>query len=1107
MNTRTNTLLLALALAFAAAGRAESRCAPIPFWEIGGKATADYQGDALGITATPEGARLRCDFQKLDGHATSQGLWLESTAPGGSGRFRLTAAALCRESSGAREVALLEPTGPQPAVPTTVGGYAAFRATGKVDIADKLVRFTRPEVIEEYSVSVDGVRQDFLILQRPAGEGDLTVELALRGARAEVAAYGAKLILEGSGRALAYSRLRATDATGQQLAARLEVLSADRLAVTVADANATYPVRIDPTFSDANWVSLNPAVSGADGGVYAMALDSGGNVYVGGYFTVMGNIVATNMAKWTGSAWSALGSGINGAVYALAVSGTNLFAGGSFTAAGGVAANCIAAWNGNAWSALGGSGMSQGMFYGLYGTVVNALAVSGGTLYAGGSFTRAGGVSGVAANSIAAWNGSAWSPLGAGMPSGGMVSALAVSGTTLYAAGKFETAGDVTVNHIAAWNGSAWSALGAGMDGLAYPPWLVTGFYPYVNALAVSGTNLYAGGYFTKAGGVTANYIAAWNGSAWSALGAGMGGSYPYVYALAASGTTLYAGGNFTNAAGTAANHIAAWDGSTWSALGSGVGGVTTATSRPAVWALASDGAGHVFVGGAFSWAGTNVSSSIAQANIPVASLPVIRTQPVSVTTKAGPEALLTVTASGTAPLSYQWWFNGALLTGATNYYLLLSNVQPGNAGSYTVVVTNMYGAVTSAPANLTIESCDRPPVGLINWWQCEGNAVDSVGTNNGALQGGVTSVPGMVGDALHFDGSSGQVVISNAPNLQRLSVETWVRFDSLDSASTSWPGMQYLVFRQNSREYQFEAFTLSKVRYSGGDRLCFVMTSVQPSVVVDTLSSTNFVTTGVFYHVVGTFDGSRMNLYVNGVLHASASHPYLVDYGHLPMFLGNSGTNVWYGYLKGSLDEVSLYDRALSAAEVAVLYAADSSGKCPLEAAVLGNGGSVGGLADSQGGASFFQVFVPVGATSLAISGWGGTGMCSIYARFGAFPTLSSYDYRTTDIQSGKTVLVANPSAGTWYIMLYGNVAYANVSLMASYGSSPTITPALTASKSNNVLVVRWPSNAAAFVLESTTNLSATGSWRAWGFSGDDGTWRTAVVSTNLPRQFFRLQ
>ena len=89
----------------------------------------------------------------------------------------------------------------------------------------------------------------------------------------------------------------------------------------------------------------------------------------------------------------------------------------------------------------------------------------------------------------------------------------------------------------------------------------------------MSGTNLYAGGDFTTAGGVTANYIAKWDGSAWSALGSGMSATMRCVYALAVSGTDLYAGGDFTTAGGVPANHIAKWDGSAWSALGSGMRG------------------------------------------------------------------------------------------------------------------------------------------------------------------------------------------------------------------------------------------------------------------------------------------------------------------------------------------------------------------------------------------------------------------------------------------------------------------------------------------------------------------------------------------------------
>ena len=66
--------------------------------------------------------------------------------------------------------------------------------------------------------------------------------------------------------------------------------------------------------------------------------------------------------------------------------------------------------------------------------------------------------------------------------------------------------------------------------------------------------NLYAGGYFTTAGGSAANYVAKWNGSAWSALGSGMSST---VYALAVSGSDLYAGGNFITAGGKVSGYAA----------------------------------------------------------------------------------------------------------------------------------------------------------------------------------------------------------------------------------------------------------------------------------------------------------------------------------------------------------------------------------------------------------------------------------------------------------------------------------------------------------------------------------------------------------------------
>jgi hypothetical protein len=164
--------------------------------------------------------------------------------------------------------------------------------------------------------------------------------------------------------------------------------------------------------------------------------------------------------------------------------------------------------------------------------------VSGNDLYAGGGFTTAGGV---AANYIAKWDGSNWSPLGSGMDAYGGVYALAISGSDLYAGGEFTTAGGSPATNIAKWNGNSWSPLGSGMNA-------------YVYALVASGADLYAGGVFTTADGSPATSIAKWNGSTWSPLGSGMNGA---VNALAVSRSDLYAGGQFMTAGGKFSAYLA----------------------------------------------------------------------------------------------------------------------------------------------------------------------------------------------------------------------------------------------------------------------------------------------------------------------------------------------------------------------------------------------------------------------------------------------------------------------------------------------------------------------------------------------------------------------
>jgi hypothetical protein len=188
---------------------------------------------------------------------------------------------------------------------------------------------------------------------------------------------------------------------------------------------------------------------------------TGPALYVGGYIATAGGVAVNFIARWDGSSWSALsgpwGTGTSESVRALAVwddgSGPALYAGGAFPTAGGVTVNGIARWDGTAWSALSGPAGT-----GANGVVaaLGAVGDDGGrpALYAGGWLTTAGGVT---VNRVARWDGTSWSALSgpAGVGANGEVYTLLGldhgGGPVLYAGGPFTAAGGQPSSHLAAW--------------------------------------------------------------------------------------------------------------------------------------------------------------------------------------------------------------------------------------------------------------------------------------------------------------------------------------------------------------------------------------------------------------------------------------------------------------------------------------------------------------------------------------------------------------------------------------------------------------------------------------------------------------------------------
>ncbi len=298
------------------------------------------------------------------------------------------------------------------------------------------------------------------------------------------------------------------------------------------------------------------------------------------------------------------------------------------------------------------------------------------------------------------------------------------------------------------------------------------------------------------------------------------------------------------------------------------------------------------------------------------ASPPVITAQPVTQTVTVGETATFSVTASGTAPLSYQWRLNSTNIAGATADTLVLTNAQPSVAGAYSVVVSNTVGTVTSSNAILTVnisQGCTAQPAGLVSWWRGEVNALDQIGTNNGNLVGNTSYGGGRVGQGFVFDGSGDGVTLGNPASLQLqdFTIETWIRRGSTTKASFDFNGGE--IFG-----------------YGGGGYVLGMLDNGTPflsRVEVDAVFASTAITDTNLHHLAVTKLGTNVVFYVDGV--AYSAPPYDTTYNFAtPVAIGARGDNLANSFL-GTIDEVSVYNRQLSAGEIQAIYSAGSAGKC----------------------------------------------------------------------------------------------------------------------------------------------------------------------------------
>ncbi len=406
----------------------------------------------------------------------------------------------------------------------------------------------------------------------------------------------------------------------------------------------TEKIRNNALWNQGRWQPLTTPIGAPGGEIYAVASDDpvhSMHFYAGGLFAAIDGVAASNIARFDGAVWQALG-GVNGPVYAIQPVGApqglgipelGVFIGGEFSEAVNPDGSLVSVANLAFWSERQQRWFSIGGFDG----PVYALAYARSELYAGGAFTRV--INGPLAARIAKWDffSQQWEPLGQGFLSAYTpeVRALAIgiagsvlnySWINVYVGGSFSEAYNADGSRVACrnlmlWDGrdQKWRPVGDGTD-------------DEVLALALPGQSyydpLYVGGRFRTGyndDGSLENIdrIAMWDGHRWQKLGNGVNGAVTTI-APSFDRTQIYAGGEFTEATNSnnsvkAVNHIAVFErtnypgvASQWDTLGSGTNDFVY--SLASLWPCPRNSASEVlYVGGAFTQAGNKNAAALAK--------------------------------------------------------------------------------------------------------------------------------------------------------------------------------------------------------------------------------------------------------------------------------------------------------------------------------------------------------------------------------------------------------------------------------------------------------------------------------------------------------------
>lgn len=264
----------------------------------------------------------------------------------------------------------------------------------------------------------------------------------------------------------------------------------------------------------------------------------------------------------------------------------------------------------------------------------------------------------------------------------------------------------------------------------------------------------------------------------------------------------------------------------------------------------------------------------------------------------------------------------------------------------------------------LTVQSCCPcipPPDSMVLWLPLDGNANDIKGGNHGSVIGSGTFVPAVVDQG--FKGVSGSLVkVNDAPNLDitNLTLDAWVRVDAITpgrNMAIIWKGDPAGASITTPYAISISGTTSPATGTPG----C-VFATITNGVTPQYIHSLNPIPvgTGTFTHVAVTADGSTLLLYVNGVQANASQVQAVIPYANTRAVQIGGADIPSNSHLDGVVDEVEIFNRALSQSEIEAIYNAGPSGKCKCDCPHQGD----------INGDGVIDVFDVIAAIGIAFSG-----------------------------------------------------------------------------------------------------------------------------------------